>query len=85
MILQVVLDGARDGRAGPAGRLQTRLYLPSPGLVGISCRPFCCLLHARFGLRVELVALGDGAVPGDVLAASEGGLADFLRLFLVHG
>ena len=91
VILQVVLDRARDGRTGAAGRLQARLFLSPPGLAGGCCCLFSGLLRAHLGLRVELVALRAGAVAGDVLATSEGGLADFLRcrcvfrLFLVHG
>ena len=52
---------------------------------------FWSLLGACLGLRVELVALGAGTVGGHVFAASEGGLAEFLRpgavvlrLVLVH-
>jgi hypothetical protein len=78
VILQVILDRVRDGRAGAAGRLQALLLLSPPGLAGGRHRPLRRLLRAHFGLRVELVALGAGAVPGDVLAASEGGLAKFL-------
>ncbi len=64
MVLQVVLDRSREGRSGAAGRLQARLFLSPPGLAGGCCCLFSGLLRARLGLRVELVALGDGAVAG---------------------